>query len=183
MAASRPAERPVLPRRRPLIFVTVGAQMPFDRLIKAVDRWADANNRDDVFAQIGSSDYRPSRLRWTKFLQPAEFRKHYQAAKVIIAHAGTGSIITALELGKPILVMPRRAAYRETRNDHQVATAERFRRLRSVAVAWDDSDLAEKLACVDDLNGWHEVGPHASRALLDSLRSFIAGGDIRTSLP
>ena len=37
---------------RVLIFVTVGAQMSFDRLIGWVDDWAVAVGRDDVVAQI-----------------------------------------------------------------------------------------------------------------------------------
>jgi UDP-N-acetylglucosamine transferase subunit ALG13 len=53
-----------------VIFVTVGAQMPFDRLVKAVDQWAGENGREDIYAQIGQSDYRPSNIQWTKFLKP-----------------------------------------------------------------------------------------------------------------
>ena len=113
-----------------MIFVTVGAQMPFDRLVKAVDQWAASQGRGDV-AQIGSTDYRPSAIQWTRFLDPEKFKHRFETAKVVVAHAGTGSIITALQLGKPILVMPRRANLRETRNDHQVATADRFRRFPS----------------------------------------------------
>src|SRR5688500_7551831 len=87
-----------------LIFVTVGAQMPFDRLVRTVDQWAGDRRRSDVFAQIGASDYRPSNIRWERFLEPEEFKQRYAAASVIVAHGGTGSIITALHLGKPILL-------------------------------------------------------------------------------
>ena len=45
------------------------------------------------------------------------------ALQVVIAHDEMGSIITALEMGKPIVVMPRRAELGEHRNDHQVAAA------------------------------------------------------------
>ena len=43
-----------------MIFVTVGHQMPFDRLIAAVDAWAGARGRSDVFAQIGTTSLRPA---------------------------------------------------------------------------------------------------------------------------
>src|SRR4051794_31546743 len=89
-----------------VIFVTVGAQMPFDRLVQCVDRWAQSHDRHDVFAQIGSGSQRPGYIRWAEFLNPSEFRQHVAQANVVVAHAGMGSIITALELGKPILVMP-----------------------------------------------------------------------------
>lgn len=158
-----------------MIFVTVGAQMPFDRMVQAVDRWALKNGRDDVFAQVGATESPPTHIKWTRFLSPRDFEERYRAAKVIVAHAGTGSIITALQLGKPILILPRRAILRETRNDHQVATAEQFRRYPAVVVAWDEKELAERLVDVDRLVGQSVVGQHASAELLETIRTFIAG--------
>ena len=109
-----------------MIFVTVGTQGQFDRLIRTVDEWAGLRGRTDVFAQTGPSDYRPEHIRSKPFIDPTEFRKHVESASLVIAHAGMGSIITALEFGKHIIVMPRRADLGEHRNDHQVATAKRF---------------------------------------------------------
>ena len=159
-----------------VIFVTVGAQMPFDRLVKAVDDWARASGRNDVFAQIGQSEYLPSNIEWTQFLSPEEFKHKYETAKVIVAHAGTGSLITALQLSKPILIMPRRASLRETRNDHQVATSEQFLRFGSVTVAWNENELIEKLESVDSLRGESQgIKPHASHELIKALQEFIDG--------
>ncbi len=155
------------------IFVTVGAQMPFDRMVKAVDEWARIRNRNDVFAQIGPARYVPSHVKWTRFLEPPEFAEHYENARVIVAHAGTGSILQALELGKPILVMPRRAAFRETRNDHQVATAERFQSLGRIPVAWDETDLAAQLDKIDTLVSERVVGPYASPRLIARIARFL----------
>lgn len=158
-----------------MIFVTVGAQMPFDRLVKAVDRWAADHHRDDIFAQIGQSHFRPQGIRYSQLLGPDEFRRQYEAASVIVAHAGTGSIITALQMGKPIVIMPRRASLMETRNDHQLATAEQFRRFESVTVAWDERELAAKLDEIDGLVGKASVGKYASPELLGAIREFIEG--------
>lgn len=165
-----------------MIFVTVGAQMPFDRLIKTVDQWARERGRDDVFAQIGLTDYRPSNIQWSPFLSTEEFKQRYESAKVIVAHAGTGSIITALQLGKPILIMPRRASLRETRNDHQVATAEQFRRFDSVAVALDEKELITRLDEIDNLRGRQSIEPYASRELVGALREFIDDVDMNLTV-
>jgi UDP-N-acetylglucosamine transferase subunit ALG13 len=156
-----------------VIFVTVGAQMHFDRLIRAVDEWAAARGRRDVFAQIGPADYTPKHVEHARFLEPPEFDRRYREATLIVAHAGTGSILQAMELAKPILVMPRRAALRETRNDHQVATAERFEKL-GVPVAWDETELASKLDRSDVLASERRIGPDASPELLDRIRSFLS---------
>ena len=97
--------------------------MAFDRLVEAVDRWAAERGRTDIFAQIGPSEMRPEHLEWTRFLEPAEYRSRIEEATAVVAHAGVGTILIALELGRPLLVLPRRASLGETRSDHQVATA------------------------------------------------------------
>jgi hypothetical protein len=45
-----------------MIFVTVGTQGQFDRLIRTVDEWADARGRTDLFAQTGPAVYRSHRV-------------------------------------------------------------------------------------------------------------------------
>jgi UDP-N-acetylglucosamine transferase subunit ALG13 len=158
-----------------VIFVTVGAQMAFDRLIGAVDAWAGERGRGDVFAQIGPSDLTPRHIKWTNFLDPPAFRKRIVEAEAIVAHAGMGSILTALEHGKPILVMPRLGRLRETRNDHQVATAERFLEMGRIAVAMDETELPGALDRLGALECGEKISRWASPELLDALRGFIGG--------
>jgi UDP-N-acetylglucosamine transferase subunit ALG13 len=158
------------------IFVTVGAQMPFDRLVHAVDAWAAARGRDDVLAQIGASEHPPSHVRHVRFLDAEAFERAYADASLVVAHAGTGSILAALERGTPIVVMPRRAALRETRNDHHVATARRFAAMAGLAVAWDEHELPGVLDRVQDGAGKLRVGREASPRLIGALRAFIEGG-------
>lgn len=156
------------------IFVTVGAQMPFDRLVHAVDAWAQARGRvADVLAQIGPSEAAPAHVEHVRFLEPAAFDRAYEEADLIVAHAGTGSILAALERGKAIVVMPRRAALRETRNDHQVATAKAFASLGKIPVAWDETEIAAVLDRVGTASEAPTVGRYASDELLAAIRSFV----------
>lgn len=157
-----------------MILVTVGAQMPFDRLVEAVDVWAAARGRNDIFAQVGDAAYRPSHITYSAFTKPDEFRRMVEEADLVVAHAGMGTIITALELGKPILVMPRRAALRETRSDHQVATARQLSLQGLVNVAWDERELTQKLDHeIGRMKAADKVPNHASSALCETLASFI----------
>lgn len=133
-----------------MIFVTVGSQMPFDRLVRAVDNWAGRTGRTDVFAQIGPRGHQPRNCQHENLLDPARFKAVLREASLVVAHAGMGSIITALEHGKPILVMPRRGDLAETRNDHQVATAKRFREIGAVLVAMDENELLSRLDVLVD---------------------------------
>ena len=156
-----------------LIFVTVGEQLPFDRLISCVDRWAIATNRSEVFAQVGMSQYRARAIETVPFLPPDEFRMRVQAARAIVAHAGIGTILAALEQSRPIIVMPRSARLGEHRNDHQLATARRFAEAGYVRAALDESELIDALEAVDSQPTPPRISPSAEKALLARIRLFL----------
>jgi UDP-N-acetylglucosamine transferase subunit ALG13 len=161
-----------------VIFLTVGTQLPFDRLVGAVDQWAATRRDADVFGQVGPTGLRPAAIAWERFVAPAECRERMRAADAIVAHAGMGTILTALELGTPIVVMPRRAALGEHRNDHQLATARRFAQQGSIAVAFEEAELHARLDALGagGLGARRRIGRHAEGPLVDALRAFIAGG-------
>jgi UDP-N-acetylglucosamine transferase subunit ALG13 len=159
-----------------MIFATVGTQGNFDRLIRTVDEWAGERARTDVFAQIGPSNFVPKHIRARQFIDPAEFKRRVESASVVIAHAGMGSIITALELGKPIVVMPRLARLGEHRNDHQVATAKRFAEQGRIMVAFNDRELADKLDKLQNFNESEPLSVEASPHLIATIRTFIETG-------
>jgi UDP-N-acetylglucosamine transferase subunit ALG13 len=155
------------------VFVTVGAQMPFDRMVMAVDAWASGAEDCSVFAQIGPEAQKPQHIDWVEFLEPPQFRERVLWCDVLVAHAGMGSILTALEFGKPILVLPRRGALKETRNDHQVATASRFVEMGKVAVAMTETDLPQALDQLGSLEPGGRISASASPELIEAIRSFI----------
>lgn len=156
-----------------MIFVTVGTQLSFDRLIQAVNKWAEQENRNDVFAQIGPNSWHPPSVTWSEFVGTDEFRERVEQADVVVAHAGMGSIITALELGKPILVMPRRADLGEHRNDHQMATAKRFLEQGRIHVAFDEEELLSMLHDLDHLKVRDGIEGQANQELINGIRGFI----------
>jgi len=156
-----------------MIFVTVGSDTPFDRLIKTVDRWAFENGRRDVFAQIGKNAWNPRFVEYSEMIDPRDFRCHVNAARVVIGHAGMGTILTALQLSVPLLVMPRRGAMGETRNDHQMDTARELGCISGVDVALDEDELLEKLRCIDDEKKFVTISNHADESLTSSIREFI----------
>ncbi|MBN8948995.1 MULTISPECIES: glycosyltransferase [unclassified Nitrobacter] len=156
-----------------MIFVTVGTQGRFDRLIRAIDEWAGTRGRTDIFAQTGPSDFHPLHIRSAPFIGADEFRQHVEVASLIVAHAGMGSIITALELGKRILVMPRRADLGEHRNDHQMATAQRFSEQGRILTAMDQQELCEKLDQLQNPTSSERLNFEVSPNLIRTIRMFI----------
>jgi len=151
-----------------LILVTVGTQFPFDRLVRAVDDWAWAHPEAEVFAQIGATDYRPRHMACTAFVSPSDMRRMQEDCDVMVAHAGMGSILTALELGKPIIIMPRDHARGEHRNGHQFGTIRHFSGRRGIYAAPDETALP---ALLDHAGQSGKALPKVSR---DAPSEFIA---------
>jgi UDP-N-acetylglucosamine transferase subunit ALG13 len=156
-----------------MIFVTVGTDGPFDRLIRIVDDWARKNNRTDVFAQIGEGGTAPSFISYSRFLEPAEFRTRFNNSEMIISHAGMGTILSALTSSKPILVLPRRFDLGEQRNDHQMATARRLVSMNKIHAAFTEAELIKYLDGLESLRPLEKIGPGASPELVRTIAHFI----------
>jgi UDP-N-acetylglucosamine transferase subunit ALG13 len=156
-----------------VIFVTVGGQLPFDRLVHAVDHWASQQQRVEVFAQIGKSSSPPKHIEWQRFLSPPDFQSKAREAEMIIAHAGMGSILTALEFGKPIVLMPRRAHLGEHRNDHQWATVKHLSKDVGVVVVADEDELLDQLGRLRELRSPTDRRSPEYARLLDFLGRAI----------
>jgi len=129
-----------------MIFLTVGTQFPFDRLIKTVDELVSHNGFEQkIFAQIGNSLYQPRNFKAVSSLEKQLFDKRMREASSIISHAGMGTIMMALDNRKPLLAMPRLSKYGEVVNDHQVAIARKFEELGLILVAYKEHELPKKL--------------------------------------
>jgi UDP-N-acetylglucosamine transferase subunit ALG13 len=134
-----------------MIFLTVGTQFAFDRLVKAVDQVVHAAELgEEIFAQIGDGSYRPRSFEAVTHLDKDRFDDCMQKASAIISHAGMGTITMALDHRKSLLVMPRRKKYGEVVNDHQVAIAKKYEELGHLLVAYDESGFLEKLRQLKD---------------------------------
>lgn len=128
-----------------MIFVTTGSMFPFDRLVSAMDHWSSVHSDEEVFAQIGEGTYVPKHMRYARMLPPARFRQTCCDASLLVAHAGMGSIICAAEIGRPILVCPRRRDLGEHNTDHQLHTAKWVETLAGVFVANRVDELEVKI--------------------------------------
>ena len=125
-----------------MIFVTVGSQVPFDRMIKAVETWAMENGcTDEMFYQIGAGTP-PKTGQWRRLIPPDEYRRLCQEACIIVGHAGTGIWMTSAELAKRLILFPRRFAFfHEHRNEHQYNMCLRLASKKSVTIAFTVEEL------------------------------------------
>jgi len=159
-----------------MIFVSVGSQLPFDRLIKPIDHWASEHKETTIFAQIGQSNFIPKHIEFCQTLDPINYDKRIRNAELIISHIGTGTIITALELNIPLLIMPRLAKKGECRNNHQLTTMNYFLNYPSIKIAENEDLLLSMLdQIIKDKNfNTNKVKTTISKELITTIKNFIS---------
>lgn len=167
-----------------MIFVTIGSMFPFDRMIRAMDAWAAAESGagagagegEEILAQIGAGAYEPRHMAWVRTLDRPAYADAIRRARLVVAHAGVGSIVTAGELGRPIVVLPRRAHLGEHTSDHQVETVGWLRARPWVHVADDEAALGACIAAAGAAAAaGGRVAATADPAFIARLRRFIEG--------
>ena len=162
-----------------MIFLTLGTQLPFDRLVRAVDEWyMRSDKRHKIVAQIPCvepSYYKPKSYSWSDWVPPDEYNNIFQYSDVVVSHAGMGTIITALRFRKPLIIMPRNKDMLEHRNNHQIATADKFSGRRGISIANSEYDVGDFLDRVDDLAAQKPDGIEemAKAEFVNKIRSFI----------
>ena len=119
-------------------------QLPFDRLVQIMDR-AASTLQEPVVAQIGQSSVKPDNLDFRAQIDPAQFDSLVENSRLIVSHAGVGTILLAQRLRKPVILFPRRSDRGEHRTDHQLDTARTVEGRPGVYVAWTEEDLISLL--------------------------------------
>jgi UDP-N-acetylglucosamine transferase subunit ALG13 len=125
-----------------VIFVTLGTQAyPFDRLLRGLD-----GLEEELVVQGGSSTHRPEGATWFDFLDYPQLVEYVRAARVVVTHAGVGSVMTVVAEGKRPIVVPRLARYAEAVDDHQLPFARRMDDAGLVRLVEDPAQLRDAVA-------------------------------------
>lgn len=139
------------PAKLPLLFATVGATLPFDRLARlvlAAKRAGDIG--EEVILQAGQDGVpgEAAGLAGVTALEELGFDE-IQAllgkASIVVCHGGTGSIITALRQHCRVIVIPRQFALGEHYDDHQQEITDSFVARGLVLTAHDEASFREAL--------------------------------------
>ncbi|MWV47728.1 glycosyl transferase family 28 [Rathayibacter sp. VKM Ac-2803] len=127
--------------RRAVLSVGTQDLYPFDRLIAAA---VPLLSGAEVLWQTGLADVSPHGIEGRVSVPHHELQEAVDAADVVIAHAGTGAAITAIEAGKVPILVPRLVARGEHIDDHQIQIARELDR-RGLAIAAAPEELTEEL--------------------------------------
>jgi UDP-N-acetylglucosamine transferase subunit ALG13 len=138
-------------QKEDVIFATVGATLPFDRMVASVAQLKNEGAISErVVIQTGVGGLAPEGLEVHETLPFGQIESLLKKATVVICHGGTGSIITALRRG---LSRHRRAAPFRTRehyDDHQSEITDAFEQRGLILVARSTEELREALAHVHE---------------------------------
>lgn len=152
------------------IFVTLGSQkFQFNRLLIALDELS--KDKFAIFAQIGYSDYKPSNYDFIDFLSRDEFSEKISQADMIITHAGTGAIISALKNNKPVLAVPRMSKYGEHVDNHQLEILNVFTDKNYIKGIIEIDDLEN--AILETLNSNFDCFVSNTQKFIDGIVSLI----------
>lgn len=156
-----------------MIFITLGSQMfQFNRLLQAVDMLVEKNIiSDDVFAQIGYSDYNPKHFKFKEFLSREEFLIAEENADIVITHGGTGAIIGAVKKGKKVIAVPRLKKYGEHVDDHQLQLLKEFEDMGIICSCYDIEKLADAIKQVQ--NTEYKKYESNTDSIIQSIETFI----------
>jgi UDP-N-acetylglucosamine transferase subunit ALG13 len=137
------------PPKKPLMLATVGAILPFDRLVSMVGEVkARGEIPEDVLVQTGRGGLTPEGVKTVESLSFDEMQAALRDADIVVCHGGTGSLITALRQGCRVIAVPRLFSKGEVYDDHQAEITDAFAERGLIAVANTADELSEALKVV-----------------------------------
>lgn len=130
-----------------MILVMLGTQdKPFNRILKAVAREKKKGNiKDKIIAQIGCTNFKDDNIKTFDFSSKEEIESLIEKARIIITHAGVGTITECLSKDKKVIVVPRLKKYGEHTNDHQLQITKEFALKGYVLPLYDTKNLSKAL--------------------------------------
>lgn len=129
-----------------MILVLLGTfPTQFPRPLKEIDKLCrEGYIKEEVIVQNGFTEFRSDHLIFRPFITPEELIKLYQEARIVISHAGSGSILKGLKLEKKVIAIPRLAKYGEVVDDHQEEILEEFEKEKFL-LGWKEGDSLKDL--------------------------------------
>ena len=130
-----------------MIFITVGThEQGMDRLFIEIDKLIERGIiEEDVFAQIGYSNYLPKYYKYKKMIGYDEMDDYVKNGDIIITHGGPGSIFHPLQYGKIPIVVPRNPEFDEHVDNHQILFTKKLEMNKKIIAVYDIKNLKETI--------------------------------------
>jgi UDP-N-acetylglucosamine transferase subunit ALG13 len=154
-----------------MILVLLGTfHIEFTRPLIEIEKLCAAGKlKEEIIVQNGHTRFSSPFFKLRPFVGPNTLDGLYDAARLIITHAGTGSIIKGLKKGKKVIAVPRLAKYGEHIDDHQLEILNEFA-LAGYLLPWNETDSLEQV--LDEVN---DFTPTVYISQKDSILNFLKG--------
>lgn len=168
------------PAKELLLFATVGATLPFERLSRLVLEAKRAGHIPErIVLQTGTGGPPLPATKGVEIVEDLPFddvQKLLEKADLVVCHGGTGSLITALRQHCRVIAIPRRFARGEHYDDHQFEITSAFAQRGLIAVA---EDLPSFVAALDQVRAHPpQAATTEPAALIEFLRSYLDEGPL-----
>ena len=148
--------------------------LPFDRLVEAMDSWAKEHTEATVFAQVGESKVQVRHMECRRMVTPAEYRQRFEWADLVVSHVGMGTVITAVEVGKPLVLIARRPELNEVTSAHQIATAAWLVGCGGLRIVSECHELPAAIAECAGMGALENIESGTRPRLIQAIRDFIS---------
>lgn len=129
------------------VLLTVGTHGPFNRLVREVERLIEEGKMPwPVVAQVGEGGHLSSAMDAFESCGSAEMAQLQEESDLVITHAGTGSILSALETGCKVIAIARNSAFGEHYDDHQQEILDELVVRGAILGGKDPADLESLIA-------------------------------------
>lgn len=156
-----------------MIFLTLGSQkFQFNRLLKEIDRIIGTGQlKEEVFAQIGYSDYNPKNFKWKQFLDRNTFQEYIEKCDLVITHGGTGAIVGSIKKGKKVIAVPRLSKFGEHVDDHQIQIVNQFCEMNLISGIVNIEQLENEINKIKTLT--FKQYESNTKAVISSIEEYI----------
>ncbi|MCH2112691.1 MAG: hypothetical protein MK213_07515 [Planctomycetes bacterium] len=161
-----------------MIFFTGGTeQFAFQRMLDAADLVAQALPEEEVFIQIADNPQTPQHATWDRWLTFPEFEQRIEQARIVITHAGAGSLLACAWRNKVAITVPRLFVYGEHVDNHQIELAEKMASLGHAIIGETPEELCQLVLDYDQqvqrISQQGHSQPNLDAALSDWLAQTI----------
>lgn len=155
------------------IFVPLGTQkFPFERIILALNKLVEKGvyKKEEIFMQSTMIPIEPQ-FMYANLISQEEFNLYMKEADIIITHSGVNSIISAMNLNKPLIICPRLKEFGEHVDNHQDEIATLMQEKYGVLVCRDMEELENHIK----ISEHHSYKPWISKndKLIEAIEQLI----------
>jgi UDP-N-acetylglucosamine transferase subunit ALG13 len=127
----------------------------------------------EVVVQYGNGPAPSGVAHAAAFMPFGEMERNFEAADLVVTHAGVGSILCARRAGHTPIVVPRYHELGEHVDDHQVELTRALAGLGEVTPVWRDEEIATAVAAAGARGEARPTG--GDGALQRAVRSALLG--------